>query len=358
MRELREPYPVRLVRGEISGVLPTLLRLLLAPPSWLFAAATEVRHALYTTGVFTRHRVPCPVVSVGNLTVGGTGKTPLVEWVVREISILGLNPVVLSRGYGAGLDEIPDELAALSQNLPDLHFVRDPDRVRGSLRAIEKHCAEVVVLDDGFQHLRLARELDLVTVDATAPFGGGHCLPRGTLREPVRAMRRAGGVVITRADQVSPETLARVQRRVRRAAPRAVTATAVHWPAFLRPLDDGGDLEPRWLRGRRVLTVAGLGNPRAFETSVSQLGAEIVQRARFPDHHAYSEDDLAEIRRAAGRAGAEAVITTQKDAVKWDHSPPSGPPAYFLGVRLAMTSGGEEVRSLLRSALRVCSAHG
>ncbi len=358
VREFREPYPVRLVRGELNGVLPTLLRLLLAPPSWLFASAAEVRSALYGTGVFTRHRVPCPVVSVGNLTVGGTGKTPLVEWVVREVRILGLNPVVLSRGYGASPDEVPDELAALSQNLPDLHFVRDADRVRGALEAIEKRCAEVVVLDDGFQHLRLARELDLVTVDATAPFGGGHCLPRGTLREPIRALRRAGGVVITRADQVEQKVLARITRRVARAAPRAVVSTAVHWPAFLRPLGGGQDVEPRWLDGRPVFTVAGIGNPRAFETTVEQLGARVVARARFADHHAYTGDDLAEIRRAADRAGAEAVIPTQKDAVKWDHAPLSDPPAYYLGIRLAMTSGGNEVRSLLRSALRVCSAHG
>jgi tetraacyldisaccharide 4'-kinase len=324
----------------------------------MFAAAAETRHALYRMGVFTRHRVPCPVVSVGNLTVGGTGKTPLVEWVVREIRLLGRNPVVLSRGYGARRNEVPDELAALSENLPDIHSVRDPDRVRGALLAIEKHCAEVVVLDDGFQHHSLARELDIVTVDATAPFGGGHCLPRGTLREPIRALRRAGAVVVTRADQVPPTGLERVVRRVRRAAPHAVVSTAEHRPAFLRPVGGGDDLDPGWLDGRAVLAVAGIGNPAAFEATVEALGARVVGRARFPDHHSYLEEHLAEIGRAAESAGAEAVVTTQKDAVKWPRAPDRGPPAYLLGVRLAVTSGAEELREVLRSALRVGSAHG
>jgi tetraacyldisaccharide 4'-kinase len=355
---IREPYHVRLVRGELRGTLPSLLRLLLAPPSWLFAAAAETRHALYRVGVFTRHRVPCPVVRVGNLTVGGTGKTPLVEWVVSEIRLLGLNPVVLSRGYGAAENEVPDELATLSQNLPDVHSVRDADRVRGALLAIEKHCAEVVVLDDGFQHHRLARQLDLVTVDATAPFGGGHCLPRGTLREPVRALRRAGGVVVTRSDQVSPERLESAARRIRRAAPRAELATAVHRPAFLRPLTGGEDLAPGWLEGRPVLAAAGIGNPAAFERTLDALGARVVSTARFPDHHAYRDEDLGDIARAAEQAGAEAVVTTQKDAVKWPAAADGCPPAYSLGIRLKVTSGADGLRNLLRSALRVGSAQG
>ena len=157
----KEPFLVRLVRGEATGPVPSILRLCLTPLSLLFAAVAEARILLYRLGVFTRHRVPCPVVSVGNLTVGGTGKTPLVEWVLKEIRLLGLNPVVLTRGYGARADEVPDELKVLAANLPGLHAVRDPDRVRGALKAIEMLCADALVLDDGFQHLRLSRALDI-----------------------------------------------------------------------------------------------------------------------------------------------------------------------------------------------------
>lgn len=352
-----EPFHVRLIRGDLCGPGPALLRLLLAPPSWLFAAAAETRAALYRAGVFTRHRVPRPVISVGNLTVGGTGKTPLVEWVVREAGLLGLRPVVLTRGYGAAGDEVPDEIAVLTENLPELHVVRDADRVRGALTAIERHCATALVLDDGYQHHRLGRQLDLVTVDALRPFGGGHCLPRGMLREPVRALRRAQGVVVTRSDQVTPAELERILRRTRRAAPRAVLARAVHAPVAVRPVGGGTERPVSFLDGRSVLAVSGIGNPAAFEATLAGIGARVAGRLRFPDHHRYSPEDLARIGREAEAAGADAVVTTQKDAVKWPESS-NGPPAFVLVVSLTLTQGEEEIRGLLRDALRGASAGG
>jgi len=333
----------------------SLLRLMLTPTSWAFAAGAEARYLLYRLGVFTRHRVPCPVVSVGNLTVGGTGKTPLVEWVVRELRLLGLHPVVLSRGYGAAEDEVPDEIATLMKNLPDLRTVRDPDRVRGVLTAIERHCAEVVVLDDGFQHHRLARTLDIVTLDATSPFGGGHCLPRGTLREPVRALRRAGAVVVTRSDQVSPQKLDAILRRLRRLAPRAATGTAVHSPEAVRLLAGGEPRQPATLSGESVYAVSGIGNPCAFEGTLESLGARLVGRARLMDHHTYDEEELARLGREAERAGADLLVTTQKDAVKWGNGPAEGPPSAVLEVRIRFRTGEAAVAEALRAALRVSS---
>jgi len=352
VNDFGEPWLVRHVRGRTSGLGSTLLELLLSPPSWLFAAAVETRYALYRAGVLTRHRVPCPVLSVGNLTVGGTGKTPLVEWVVREVRLLGRNPAVLTRGYGAREDEVPDGLAALLQNLPNLRCVRDADRVRGALTAIETHFADTVVLDDGFQHHRLDRQLDLVTVDATDPFGGGHCLPRGLLREPVRALRRSRGVVLTRTDQVSRRDLVAIRKRVRRAAPRTVVGETVHEPRSLRSVGNACRREPAWLSGRSVYLACGIGNPKAFESTVARLGGRVVGRARFRDHHRYGEADLRMIGETAARAGADAVVTTQKDAVKWNGFPADGPPAFALDVGIRFIEGEEEVGGLLRDALR------
>jgi tetraacyldisaccharide 4'-kinase len=358
VRDHREPYHVRFVRGETRGVADTLLRLILAPPSWLFAAAAETRIALYRSGVFTRHSVPCPVISVGNLTVGGTGKTPFVEWIVREVRLLGRRPAVLSRGYGADGDEIPDELAALAANLPDFLCVRDADRVRGAATAIERFLADAAVLDDGFQHLRLSRDLDLVTVDATAPFGGGHCLPRGTLREPIRGLRRAQGVLLTRSDQVEDRERESVLRRIRRAAPRAAIATAVHEPISLVPVGGGEPVPLDWLEGRKVYAVSGIGNPAAFEKTLRRLGAELAGVARFPDHQRYPAERLAGIGRAAAACGAEAVVTTQKDAVKWTPITGDSPPARALHVGISFTSGEDAIRDLIRAALRPPTAPG
>ncbi|MCU0725617.1 MAG: tetraacyldisaccharide 4'-kinase, partial [Planctomycetes bacterium] len=232
----------------------------------------------------------------------------------------------------------------------------DPDRVRGALEAIERHCAEALVLDDGFQHLRLARQLDMVAVDATAPFGGGHCLPRGTLREPPRGLRRAQVVVVTRSDQVPPEWLDRVSRRVRRLAPRATVAFAVHRPCDLEDIATGALRPASWLTGRGVVAVSGIGNPAAFERTLAGLGARVLFAERFPDHHHHDPATLGEIGRKASAAGAEAIVTTGKDAVKWPVCPvgkgeTAGLDALKLGVRIEFTEGVEEVRRRIREAL-------
>ncbi|MEN8151857.1 MAG: tetraacyldisaccharide 4'-kinase, partial [Planctomycetota bacterium] len=252
-------------------------------------------------------------------------------------------------------DETPDELAALAENLPDLLFVRDPDRVRGALTAIETHLADALVLDDGFQHVRLARDVDLVTVDATSPFGGNHCLPGGALREPVRALRRAHGVILTRSDQVDEAVRAETLLRIRRAAPRAAVATTTHAPADLRPVGGGVARSLSWLDGRKVYAVSGIGNPGAFEETLRSLGAELAGTARHADHQRYDRSLLGDISSRAEAAGAEAVVTTQKDAVKWVDRPESSMPALALHVGIGFTSGEAEIRSLLRDALRPAS---
>jgi len=307
----------------------------LAPLSLAYGAAVRARLALYRRGLLAVQDAGAPVISVGNLTAGGTGKTPLVEWVAREVAAAGRRVCVLTRGYGraeghrrvvvsdgvglladarAGGDE-PRLLAERLRGLASV--VCDADRVAAARWAREVLEAEVFVLDDGFQHLRLRRDLDVVTVDATAPWGGGHLLPRGRLREPPEGLGRADCVVITRAD-LSPDVEALRAEAVRLSGGRArVFASRVRTVA-LREL--GGEARAAESDGPAVPQPAaafcGLGNPDAFFEHLRRDGHDLRLALKFPDHHAYTREDLDRVCREAQRGGARALLTTTKDAVK------------------------------------------
>ena len=213
-----------LVSGHTSGPLAAFLRSILVLLSWPYSLVVRLRNGLYSSGVLRRHRVNAVVICVGNLTTGGTGKTPLVVWLCKRLQSKGLRVAVLTRGYRAtnqkseiGNQEYSDEPAVLTARCPDVSVVVNPVRVAGARQAIGEHDAEVLILDDGFQHRRLARDIDIVTIDATSPFGYGRLLPAGLLREPVAGLRRAHAAVITRCDQISEERLAQIVRQLRQA---------------------------------------------------------------------------------------------------------------------------------------------
>ena len=316
---LHEGY-FRLISGEQRGPRAALLRGLLSLASVPYRAFMAARQGYYH---FAAVRVEIPVISVGNLTVGGTGKTPLVAFIARRLVALGRRPIIVSRGYGRRGAGPGDEAAALRAELPQaaLH-VESPDRPAAISSALQdairsgEPAPDVAILDDGFQHLRLRRDLDIVTIDATRPFGFGHLLPRGLLREPPSALRRADGVVITRSDQVAADELAWIEGHVSaRLSPGAAILHAVHQPVRLR-LPDGREEPVEALRGSKVYAFCGLGNPEAFYRTLEAVGAEIVGRRSSPDHHAYGERDGAKIIAEAQQAGAARIITTSKDAVK------------------------------------------
>ena len=291
-----------------------------APLSFLYGGALVIRNALMPEPV----RAGIPVICVGNLTVGGTGKTPMVGWVIEVLKKAGKHPAILTRGYGRDEPRLLEKLG--------VSVVAEPDRVKGASLAKEKG-ADVLVMDDGFQHLRLARDLDIVLVDATDPWGGGHLLPWGKLREPKEALGRAGAVVITRADQVASEALRLLREEITRLAPAALAAEAVHQPV-------GGED----LRGKRVLAVCGIGNPEAFRGTLEGLGAQVTLKA-FPDHHAYTEADVA----AVNALGAETVVITEKDAVKLEGIP--GASIWKkLSIRIAIREGRETLEDAVRGA--------
>lgn len=307
----------------------------LAPLGILYGAAARARRALYQTGVFRTHRVDAPVISVGNITTGGTGKTPLVEWIARAVASERKRVCILSRGYGrsdsharvivsdgesilADATTSGDEPLLLAENLLGLAAViSDADRLSAANWARENLASEVFILDDGFQYLSLARELNILSIDATNPWGGARLLPGGRLREPLDGMKRADCIIITRSDQAAEIEL--LESRINRVAGnRTVLRSSVKTIGLL-PLHKARVGEhAAWLTtpNEPVAAFCGIGNSQSFFTHLGRDGHALCYSRAFPDHHWYRQADVDEVVREARGRGAGALVTTAKDAVK------------------------------------------
>jgi tetraacyldisaccharide 4'-kinase len=328
-----------LASGRARGLGPGLLRCGLRLLSGPYGLGVRVRNGLYDLGWTRSVRAAVPVVSVGNLTAGGTGKTPCVEYVARRYRQRGLLVAILSRGYG-NTGGANDEALVLEENLPDVPHLQGADRVALAATAVEELESEVLVLDDGFQHRRLARDLDLVLIDATNPWGHGYLLPRGLLREPRGGLRRAGLVVLTRCDQVQPEELGRLRAEVGRIAPGLAVVETTHRPVGL--VNGSATAAQQELRSRPVAAFCGLGNPEAFRRTLLDLGANVVAFRTFPDHHGYTRADVDDLQRWAGQQPGEClVVTSQKDLVKLRLGQLGGRPLWALRVSLHVEAGQE-----------------
>ena len=343
------------------------MSLALAPLGLLYGAVARARLRLYRSGFLKSESVGAPVVSVGNLTAGGTGKTPLVEWAARALAGEGLRVCVLTRGYGradesrrvvasdgarvlAEVSECGDEPRLLAESLVGVaSVVCDRDRVAAARWAREELGAEVFVLDDGFQHLRIARDLDIVTLDATAPWGGGHMLPRGRLREPASGLARADCVVITRAELARDlEGLRAEVARVSEGRAEVFTSR-VRTVGLTRLSEEGSGVAGVNLEGARVGAFCAVGNPEAFFEHVRRDGFELCYTRAFKDHHAYTRADAEAVSREAAGRGARALLTTAKDAVKlrgFDF----GLPCYVVETGLEF-DGESRLLGLLRAAV-------
>ena len=341
----------RLVDGSARGPAATVARAALAILAAPYGMAVRARNAGYDAGLCSSSRAPVPVISVGNLTLGGTGKTPLVAWLVRRIAAAGLTPAIVSRGYGARAGGQSDEAAELAVLLPGVPHVANRDRVAGA-RAAAAGGAQVVVLDDGFQHRRLARDLDIVAVDATDPFGCGHLFPRGLLREPLRGLARAQAVVLTRAGLVDAPRRQEIRAALNtaRGAPPTVWAEAAHRPLQLRTAS-GDTLALNSLRGARIAAFAGIGNPAAFRATLSELGADVVGFRALADHHAYSPADIAALGAWAGGLRADMAITTLKDLVKIGTDRLGKIPLAAVEIAIDMLAGEADLASLVAPML-------
>ena len=283
------------------------------------------------------HRAGVPVISIGNLTVGGTGKTPCVEYVARLLREHDFQVAILSRGYGSEAGR-NDEAMVLEENLPDVPHYQGRERVELARIAIEESESEVLVLDDGFQHRRLARDLDVVLIDATDPWASGYLLPRGGLREPRQNLRRAGLVVLTRCDTVPAGTVEGIENEVRRIAPGLPVVKTIHAPLEL--LNGEGREDIAALKGRPVAAFCGIGNPDAFHTTLIRLGADVWDLRTFPDHHPYTREDVDDLRRWAAEMPADAwIVTTQKDWVKLRLAELGSRPLWAVRVGLQFVDG-------------------
>ncbi len=335
--------------GQAHGLWPALLRGGLRLASLPYHLAIRLRNGMYERGWKQRHKAPVPVVSVGNLTAGGTGKTPCVEYVARFYRGHDRRVAILSRGY-ASTGGRNDEAMVLEENLPDVPHLQGPDRVALAATAVEELESEVLVLDDGFQHRRLARDLDVVLIDATNPWGHGHLLPRGLLREPASSLQRAGAIVLTRCDQVSPTERGRLRERVAQLAAGVPIAETTHRPLELSNGSRTATLDR--LRGRPAAAFCGIGNPEAFQRTLRDLGADVVAFRTFPDHHPYTRADVNDLRTWARQQATECVVvTTQKDLVKLRLSDLGGRELWALRIQLHVETGQDEFDRRLEAAV-------
>lgn len=338
------------MEGDRAGLFPSAARMAagLAEPVYRFFV--NRRNFQYNIGARQQFVLPRPVISIGNLSTGGTGKTPVVAFVCRELLKAGHKPAVLMRGYKAEAGRKGDEQLELEGLLgASVPVIANPDRVAGAQKALDLFPdITVFVLDDGFQHRRVKRNFDLVLVSATQGLSGGHVLPRGMLREPPENIDRAHLVLLTRVDQVAPERLARVEAEVCKhwhGSKITPPLRCEHKPTEV--VGSGGELlSTEALANRRVFAVAGTAEPSAFEHTLRTLGAQVIGKQWFPDHHAYTPADWADVGRSARTLGADLVVTTGKDAVKVrDFGLPSG--LEVLTLRIAVEFAPDDARRLM-----------
>ena len=337
---------IDILGGDAGGVGGGLLRAGLSWASIPYAAAMRMRRWAYRRGLLPRRRAGAPVICVGNLTTGGTGKTPMVAWVVEHLKGLGRHPAILTRGYKAAAG-LSDE-AELLRQLTGAAVVIDPDRAAAAARAVADG-ADVLVMDDGFQHLRLRRDLDVVLIDAINPFGFGRCLPRGLMREPPSALADAHAVVITHSDSVEAEHLAELRGELARLAPAAAFCAAVHRPT--KVIDGSGvEAAPDALAGRKVFAFCGIACPESFVATLDRLGAAVAGVLELADHAVYTPQILQSIAAEAERADATAV-TTQKDYVKLARLD-LPLPIWQLAVTMEIADGEADLRRVIDSSLQ------
>lgn len=347
------PWPIR------------LLLVLLKTISLVFRNVVLSRLFLYEVGIFRRYPLGCQVISVGNITAGGTGKTPVVEIFARELQKSGRKVAILSRGYRKR--ELPwyqrlfreklepprvvsdgkhllldsemggDEPYMLASNLPGVVVLVDKNRVKSGRFAVKRFGCDTLILDDGFQYLKLRHRLEIVLVDKTNPFGNENLLPRGILREPIRNLKRADFIFITKSDGNAEE----LRAKIRELNSRAEIIECCHQPRFLQNVYTAEHVPLAWLKGRTVTSLSGIAVPQSFENSLRAMGAKVIHCERYADHHRYNAQEIIDAVNRASDLHAEALLTTEKDAVRFPRLESTPVPVYYLRVDIELLSGAE-----------------
>jgi len=344
----------KLISGR-SGVLgATLLRFFLGIAAIDYSIVIWLRNFLYSRSWLKIYRANAVVISIGNITVGGTGKTPLVNWLCGLLRKKDISCAILTRGYKAKKGKFSDEPAIFAVSCPDAKVIVNPDRVAGATEAVEKFGAKAMIMDDGFQHRRLARDVDIVTIDGTQPFGYGKMLPAGLLREPVVALKRADAAIITRCDQISDTELTQLEEKLQQVNPEMIIVRSVHAPISAKSMS-GEEISIDELKGKNIFAFCGIGNPDAFVNTLEKLGANPVGSKIYNDHHRYTDNDIADIYEEARRSQADLILTTQKDQTKINLPGlvKKDIPFAYLAIELKFLSGEDKFTQLIEDALAV-----
>ncbi len=377
--ERTEAYVLGVIEGRRRGAWPSVLCVILRQFSHAYGAVVQLRLALFRSGILRPRALGCQVLSVGNLTVGGTGKTPVVEAFARALQQRGRKVAILSRGYKKSQPPLRqrlwkalrrrgaeplvvsdgrrllldsaiggDEPFMLASNLPDVAVLVGKDRVRSGQFAIRKLGCDTLILDDGFQYLSLQHRLDIVLVDRTNPFGNRRLLPRGILREPIRNVRRAGFIFITKSNGDGAEAL---RQDLRQLNPDAEISECRHCARHLQDVFTRDRHGLDYLRDRDVAALSGIAMPKSFEDELTRLGARVLYHKRYTDHHRYTQQEILDVINRGLERGATAVITTEKDAVRFPWIERCDLPVLFLRVEIEMLSGAEAFHDWIE---RIC----
>jgi len=379
--ESLETFVLEVIFDQRRGKRAALMRAFLYGSSKLFSAAVKLRLFLYQNRVLRDATLGVQVIAVGNLTVGGTGKTPVVEKFARALQDQGRKVAILSRGYRSRprplherlLDKLllrsdttpprvvsdgrsllldsevaGDEPFMLASNLKDVVVLVDKDRVKAGRYAIQKFGCDTLLLDDGFQYWKLrGRRQDVVLIDRQQPFGNNYLLPRGTLREPPSHLARANVIFITKSDGQTQE----LRRQIQALNPRAGIIECKHQPLYFEDVFTGDRHDLSVLKGRKVASLSGIAQPESFEGSLVKLGCDLVYTKRFADHHRFTQQELLNFINRSKIRQAELLVTTQKDAVRFPKLDRRDLPFYFMRVEIEIMSGAEDFQDCVR---RIC----
>lgn len=379
--EKLEQFAIDVILDRRSGFRASVFRVFLGSLSWIYEGAVRSRLWLYRNRVLRERNLGCLVVSIGNLTVGGTGKTPVVEKFARSLQDGGRRVAILSRGYKSvkqpflkrlagkiqGKNEIDpprvvsdgksllldsrtagDEPYMLAANLPDIPVVVDKDRVKSGKHAIAELNCDTLILDDGLQYLRLKHRLDIVLVDRWQPFGTERLLPRGTLREPHRNLKRASYIFITKCNGSSNKELI---ERIRHYNRTAEIIECEHRPRYLQHIETRDTLPLEELKGKKVGTVSAIAVPESFEEGVKNLGSSVEATCRFMDHHRFTEQEIISFINCCVESDVDMIITTEKDAVRFPRLGRMDVPIYYLRVEIGILSNEESFEQCIT---RIC----
>jgi len=335
--------------GVAAGIFRAGLRVLEVP----YCSVVSVRNFFYDRRMMPSRRFSIPIISVGNLTLGGTGKSPMVTWLCKFFLEQNLRPGLVSRGYGKAAKDSNDEFLEMSHRFPAVPHLQNPHRAAAIQELLQTEQVDLIILDDAFQHRQVERNLDLVLLDATTPFGFGHVFPRGTLREPLRSLRRADVVLLTRSDLVNEAERNRIRQQVLVINPKIIWGETVHVPTSLVSRDSlcGKPVysEPiEAIRGQSALAFCGIGNPAAFRKTLEQCGVRVEKLIPFPDHYWYTRHDIDELLQTAKELGTDSILCTMKDLVKLQQPEFAGLPLRAVSIEIQFTQESKFPQTLER----------